>query len=225
MNQLFDTMLKVAPFAFAGVVVPSWTKYVMLLLGTGRPVRNASMFVVGNAVFRLALGVVVIWIHQVPAVRQTSATASALPPVWLIVPGVALLALAGRLWFVPPSAERDRPRWLRAFEGIRPWMAFWTGFAMVALPGIQWVYFLSGAAVLAAAPLDPARTFLGLVVFVAFLELMLMSPIALYVASGDRGAVLVARFKGWIVANEHRVAAVVLAIFGGFMVVSGFGRL
>lgn len=225
MQDLLDTVLKIAPFALAGVVVPSWTKYVAILLGTRRPVRNASAFVLGNASFRLALGVVVIWIHQVSVVKQTGSSAFTPAPIWLIAPGLALLGFALRLWFVPPSSENERPRWLQALESIKPWMAFWTGFAMVAAPGIQWVYFLSGAAVLADAPLNTAETFIALVLFVLFLELMLLTPIVLYVASGDRAVTLVARFKAWIVANEHRVAAVVLAVFGGFMIYAGVVRL
>ena len=58
MDELWQTIVKMLPFLLAGMVVPSWTKYVILLLATDRPKLNASAFVLGNATFRFLLGFV-----------------------------------------------------------------------------------------------------------------------------------------------------------------------
>jgi len=225
MEQFVETMVMLAPFALAGMVVPSWTKYVIILLGSGRPTRNSLMFVFGNATFRLLLGVVALWIYDVPIVEQGTTDPPGPEAVWLILPGLLLWAFAVHLFRKPPASEEAVPKWLQALEAVKPWMAFWTGFAMVALPGIQYVYFLSGIAVLAASSLTVPQTAVALLVFIAILELMLLTPILIFVMSGERGRAAVAKMKAWLTKHEYQVGGAVLFVFGGFMILAGVMRL
>ena len=66
MSQDFWTVLaSLLPFAIAGAMVPSWTKYVIVLLGSKRPITNGLAFVAGNATFRLIFGVVALWLFAI----------------------------------------------------------------------------------------------------------------------------------------------------------------
>lgn len=225
MEQFVETMVKLAPFALAGMVVPSWTKYVVILLGSGRPTRNSLMYVFGNATFRLMLGVVALWMYDVPVVEQGASDPPGPEAVWLIVPGLLLWGFAVYLFRKPPSTDETMPKWLQALEAVKPWMAFWTGFTMVALPGIQYVYFLSGVAVLATSSLTVPQTVLALLTFIAVLELMLLTPIVIFVRSGERGQEAMAKIKTWLTKHEYQVGAAVLFVFGGFMILAGMLRL
>jgi len=225
MDQFIETMAKLAPFAIAGMVVPSWTKYVVILLGSGHPTRNSTMYVLGNASFRMLLGIVALWIYDVPIVEQGTTGPPGPEAAWLILPGLLLWALAVYMFRKPPSTDDTLPKWLQALEAVKPWMAFWTGFTMVALPGIQYVYFLSGVAVLATSSLTVPQTFLALMTFIAVLELMLLAPIVIFVRSGERGEAAMAKTKAWLTKHEYQVGAAVLFVFGGFMMLAGVMRL
>jgi len=220
-NDVAEVLVKLAPFALAGVMVPSWTKYVIILLGSGRPTLNASMFVLGNATFRFLLGVLALYVMEVKYVQDATANPPGGQATWLIIPGLLLWSLAYYLLRKKPTDDEKIPGWLRALESVKPWMAFGAGFAMVALPGIQYVYFLSGIGVLAASTLAASETLVIMIGFVAFLQLMLLTPIVIFKASGPRGEEAMRKAKVWLTAHEFQVMAAVLFVFGGFVLFLG----
>ena len=61
------TIAQLMPFIVAGAFVPTWTSYVIILLGTERPIGNAGGYVAGNATWRLLLGFVAIFVTSVAA--------------------------------------------------------------------------------------------------------------------------------------------------------------
>ena len=221
MSETAEVLVKLAPFALAGVMVPSWTKYVIILLGSGKPTLNASMFVFGNATFRLLLGVLALYVMEVKYVQDAAGSPPGGQATWLIIPGLLLWSLAYYLLRKKPTDDEKIPGWLRALESVKPWMAFGAGFAMVALPGIQYVYFQSGIGVLAASPLAASETFVIMVGFVAFLQLMMLTPIIIFKVSGSRGEAKMRKAKVWLTTHEFQVMAAVLFIFGGFVLLMG----
>ena len=117
------------------------------------------------------------------------------------------------------------PKWLKALEGVKPSMAFAAGFAMVALPGIQYVYFLGGIGVMHKSGMSAGQVLFVLVIFVAFLQLMLLSPVVIFRLGGKRAEEYMARFKVWLGKNEFKVFAVIFLGFGGFLLLKGMGIL
>ncbi len=221
MSETVEVIVKLAPFALAGVVVPSWTKYVIILLGSGKPTLNASMFILGNATFRLLLGLTSLYVMNINYVQEEVHDPPGGQHVWLIIPGLLLWSLAFYLFRKKPEQTDRVPGWLRALESLNPWVAFGAGFVLVALPGVQYVYFLSGVGVIAASSLMVPEAVLILVAFIAFLQLMLLAPIVIYKASGSRGEEAMRKAKVWLTAHEFQVMAVVLFIFGGFVLLLG----
>jgi hypothetical protein len=224
-DNLPELIVEIAPFAIAGMIVPSWTKYVILLLFTGKPIRNAYAYVAGNAAFRLILGFVALYIAQVPAIEQTAQDPPGPTSAWLLIPGLLLWGFAVYLWRKPPADEEKVPGWLQVLDAVKPWHAFLGGFVMVALPGIQYVYFFGAVGVIAAAPYGPVGSFLLLIALIAFLELMLLTPIVIFSLSGERALETVGRIKDWLGRNEYKVGAAVLFLFGAYLVLSGIQSL
>ena len=222
MEELWQTIVRMLPFLLAGMVVPSWTKYVILLLATDRPRLNASAFVVGNAAFRFLLGFVSLYVFQINYVEEQTSSPPGGEAAWLIVPGLLLIGLAVYLFRRKPAVETDElPGWLTRFSSINPWVAFAGGVIMVALPGVQYVYFLGGVGVIANAGLDAVTSFLLLIAFIFCLELMLLTPIVIFAATGERGAAMMKKAKVWIGKHESQVIGVVIFFFGGFLLFLG----
>lgn len=222
-SELSATIAALAPFALAGVVVPTWTNHVIILLGTRRPKTNALAFVLGNAAYRLLLGAAALLsISLKPGIAPQAGSGGAGLGVWGVAAGV-LLALVGAFLFrKPPRASDELPGWLKALESIRPWMAFGAGFATMAAPGIQYVYFLGGMGVIPTSSLSTAERVVMTLGFTAFLELMLLSPLVIYILGGERSAAAVQSFKIWLGRNEYKVFGTILACVGLLVVVRSF---
>jgi hypothetical protein len=221
-DELWRTIVTMLPFLLAGMVVPSWTKYVILLLATDRPKLNASAFVLGNATFRFLLGFVSLYVFQINYVEEQTSNPPGGESVWLLVPGLLLVGLAVYLFRRRPEQDTDElPGWLTKFSSINPWVAFAGGFIMVALPGVQYVYFLGGVGAIAKSSLDAAASLLLLLAFVFCLELMLMAPIVFFAAAGRRGEAWMHQAKVWIGRHESQVIGVVIFFFGAFLLVLG----
>jgi hypothetical protein len=227
MSQEFWTVLaNLLPFAIAGAMVPSWTKYVVILLGSKRPITNGLAFVAGNATFRLLFGIGALWLFAVEPVDATIEN----PPgnqdsLYLIVPAILLLLLGIWLFRKKPKRDDEMPKWLKALEGVKPRLAFGAGFAMVAFPGIQYVYFLGGIGVMHKSGMTAPQVLFVLVIFVALLQLMLLSPVVIFKLGGKRAEEYMARFKVWLGKNEFKVFAVIFLGFGGFLFLKGIGIL
>ncbi len=214
---VIETFVRLLPFIAAGAFLPTWTRDSMLLLGTGRPPWNSFAFVSGNASFRMLLGLAALFVFTSSSISRLilglSKSSGSHP--WILV-GLAilfgLLALAmvlrkgGR-----PDADR-LPTWLGAMDRFPWYAAFALGFVEVALPGIQYVYFLGAVGVIAASGLGPIREILLLLVVVTSLQAMLVIPVAVYALwpAGSQG--IIERVKAWLARNSRAAGAAILAV-------------
>lgn len=225
-NQLAQTFTAMLPFILAGMMVPSWTKYVIILLATDRPMANSLGFVLGNFTYRMGLGFVALYVLNVRYVEETVENPPGGQMPYLVVAGFMLMSLAVYLFRKEPrETEGELPGWLQALGKVRPWMAFVAGLAMMAAPGVQYVYFLGAVSVLSNAELPTSQTFMLLLLASVMLEAMLLSPIVLFKLGGDRSKELTNRFKHWLGRNEFKVVAVIFFFFGSFMLLRGLGIL
>ena len=214
-----ETFVRILPFALAGLFLPTWTLYVIALLGTDRPLADSIAFVLGNAVFRMGLGIAVLYGFSISFPAETASTSAGPTPLAAALFGVGgVLAIAIG---VREFTNRDRPSVateaiLSRFRRITPWIAFALGFAMVAAPGIQYVYFLGGVGVIEDAGLGAAQSLALLAVFVLLLESMLLTPIVLYAALRSRARPLLDSLQTWIITRGRLVGATILIALGAY---------
>ena len=219
-----ETLIAVAPFAIAGSILPTWTIVVIGLLGTARPVANALAFVAGNAVFRLALGVVlVLFATALPDSANLRLDSGGFSPVVPLAVGIGLLGLGALVWRRPPAAE-GRTLIDRA-ERVHPAIAFVAGLAAVAAPGVQYAYFLGGVAAIAETVAGTAARLAGLAVLVLALQWMLVLPVVVYLGLRTRADRLLETMKGWLKANGPRLGGGILFAVGLYLTVFGASEL
>jgi hypothetical protein len=224
-------MASLLPIAIAGAVVPTWTAHVVLLLGTARPVLNASLYVLGITIARLAIGLIVILFTGTAAFESMTQAAQsgrgAVPSAWVAGFGALLLATGVLLILRKPKPAEgsELPKWMRTLEGFPPWAAFTWGFVNFLLPGVQYIYFLGGMAIIVAPGMSQTAEIAWTLFFVGFLDLMLITPIVLFASMHERIRPGLDRTKSWLGRNGARLAGGILAFFGVYLLLRGLGVL
>ena len=218
-----NTLWQLLPFLLAGMFLPTWTTYVTVLLGTDRPLSTASGYVLGNATWRMILGIVTLFIVQASA--PSVARKGIYMPIWFAVLLSASLFFMG-VWLIrrkPKATEGlGLPKWLVALKRLPPWASFGYGWWNCMMPGAQWVYFLSGMAVISASGLRSSEEFVVLVVYVALLETMLVTPIVIYARRREAATAVFDRLDKWLAVHATTVFGGILMMIGGFFAIVAF---
>ncbi len=209
-----EAFLQMLPFAIAGAFLPTWTSRVIVLLATDRPIGNGFAFVLGNAVFRFGFGVAFIYILNDSRVEDFTEGGGSLNPWIFVVAGVLLWALAAWSFFKPSTPDDEVPGWMNALERVPPIMAFGYGMFLVALPGIQYAYFIGGIGVISSAGLSDTEMIVLLLIFVGLLQVMLLAPTVIYIRKKEKAEVTFVAIKNWLARNGDTVTAVMLTLFG-----------
>ena len=210
---MLETIGQLIPIALAGAFLPTWTLFVIVFLGSSRPLVNAGSFVAGNGAFRLTLGAFVLFGPVTVSVpRQVGALGAPLAAAAFALAALGLGTLAVREFARRGAPSAPLPAWLARIEGASPLAYAAFGAAMVAGPGIQWAYFLAGTNVIATSEASAASQVALLVVFVLALEAMLLTPIIVYASAPERAATALGGMRSWL---EHRQHAAASAILGG----------
>ncbi len=217
-----ETLTAVLPFALAGSILPTWTLVVIALLGTARPVANASAFIAGNIVFRTLLGLAVLLVVPLPDSESFRLDSGAYDARIVIALGAALIALAAWVW--RSSRDPSAGGWVERAEHIRPRTSFLAGLIAVASPGVQYAYLLGGVAAIleSGRGVGNAAALLG---FVLALQWMLVLPIAIYLLSRERSQRVLSRMKGFLRRRGNQLVAGVLGLAGTYVVVLGWMQL
>lgn len=218
-----DTLASIWPFVVAGSILPTWTIVVIALLSTARPVANATAFILGNAAFRMTLGLVILFVVPLPDSDSFRLDSGAWDARFVVTFGIALCALAAWIWTRPIAEEGSS--WVERAENIRPRTAFVGGILMTASPGVQYAYLLGGLAVILETAAGDVGRVTSLLVFVVALQWMLATPVAIYLVFRDASTRVLERMKGWLKAHGHRLIAGVLGLAGTYVTVTGIVQL
>ena len=207
-----QTLLALAPFVAVGAFLPTWTLYVVILLGTKRPLANGFAFVAGNAIFRYLLGAAALW--AVTSCRGSTWAAGARnrsqDALRAALLGMLFLALALAQWRQRNASGAAATRVLALLERTPPWLSFVLGFAFCAAPGAQWLYQLGALGVVQDLGLSRGAELVWLAAIVLALEVMLLAPLVIYVLARERADALLVRFRAWLERNSARAAAYLL---------------
>lgn len=199
---------------------------VVLMLGTPRARVNGPAFVLG-----WVLGLSVVGTAALLVASGADASERGEPATWVsiveVVVGGLLVLLAGRQWHGRPrgGAEAELPAWMRTIDGFRPAKA--AGLAML-LAGINpknLLLTVAAAAAIAQTGDDAGGQALALAVFVLVGTLGPGLPVAIYLVLGARAERTLAEIKGWMVAHNAAIMAVLCLVIGAKIAGDGISGL
>jgi Sap, sulfolipid-1-addressing protein len=217
MPAIGQTLIALAPFVAVGAFLPTWTLYVVILLGTRRPLANGLAFVAGNATFRLALGAAALASISLPRFELGGGGSSSEQAIRAGLLGAVFLALALAQWRQRRSAGAGTRKVLDLLQRTPPWLSFVLGFAFCAAPGAQWLYQLGALGIIQDLDVRLTTQLAWLVAIVFALELMLLTPLVLYVVMREHADTVLARLRVWLENNSARAAAYVLGTLGALL--------
>lgn len=218
-----DTLAAIMPFVIAGSILPTWTIAVIALLGTTRPVTNGVAFILGNAAFRIVLGLAVLFVVPLPDSESFRLDSGTWDARFVIAFGLGLFLLAAFLW--TRRASDEETGWIQRAENIRPRTSFIAGAVVTASPGVQYAYLLGGIAVIVESTTTSVGEIVALGLFVLALQWMLALPIAIYLLYPNQSARILFRLKRWLNAYGQRLVASILGVAGVYLVISGILQL
>jgi Sap, sulfolipid-1-addressing protein len=135
-----------------------------------------------------------------------------------LVLGIAVLALAGRARRALARSRPDAPSRTRAvlerLRGLRLATALAAGL-LLGVGGVKrlTITLVTGATI-ALAPLSEGEEATWGIVYVAIATVLVWVPALVYFVAGRRADALAERTENWVIANEHRVTTLTLAVVG-----------
>lgn len=216
----------VLTFAVGVAISPIPIVAVILMLFSRRATVNGLLFLLGWVV---ALAVVsgVAYALTDAGDAATSSTASDTVSWVKIALGVVLLVLAARRWRSRPGpdAEPEMPKWMAGVDTLAPGRALVLGLALAGVNPKNLALTLAAAAGLAQLGPTTAEAVTALVVFVVLASVTIAGPVVYRLVGGEHARSALDGLKGWLLANNTVVMAVLLVIFGVDLIAKGLPPL
>lgn len=214
-------MAELVPVAIAIALSPFPVIPTVLLLLTPQAIANGGSFLAGwfgglaglTAVLSVVTGAVALWDEA---------------PTWVawvrIVLGVALVGLGIRAW-LGRGTEAAMPPWMAALDGYTPGRSARLGLLLAVANPKAVLLVLAGAVAIGSAGLDPAPAVLVVLVFAAVAASAVALPVVLRLALGERVVAPLERTRGWLIARNDAIVAVVMVVLGVLVARNGWSAL
>jgi threonine/homoserine/homoserine lactone efflux protein len=214
------------PIAVAIAAFPVPIIAVVLMLAGPRGAVNGPAFALGWVLGLAVVGAVVVLVAGERAHDDSGAPSGWVSALWLVI-GIALVVLGVRQFRGRPTGgvPAEMPGWMRAIEGFRWPRAMGAGLALSAANPKNLLLVVGGASIIAEADLAGAQVALALALFVLVASAGVLTPVALRLALGARAAPLLEALRGWLVANNAVIMAVLLIVIGALILgdaIAGF---
>ncbi|MEO6827251.1 MAG: GAP family protein [Microbacteriaceae bacterium] len=138
-----------------------------------------------------------------------------------------LLVVAGVIqWRKRPErgAEAPLPRWMAAFERLKPGRAAVIGFAYAAFRPKSLVMAAAAGVVILRSAGDVASAVIWLLIFTVLASVTMVAPVLAYGLGGNAVRDGLIRGRRWLVGNLAVISSVALLSLGVALVVIGVGR-
>ncbi len=169
---------------------------VVMLVGGGADVATSSGPSKGVAVFRILLGLLLLF----GALKQ-----------WRKRPA--------------PGEEPHMPKWMAGIDEFTTARSLMLGTALSGLNPKNLVLTLAAAMTVSQSGLSTASSLVPLAVFVAIASLTVAIPVLLSAFAGAKAESILDAWKAWLTVNNATVMMVLLLVFGMALIGKGIGGL
>jgi threonine/homoserine/homoserine lactone efflux protein len=223
MGEVIGQML---PIAVGIAISPLPIVAVVLMLATPRGRVNGPVFVLAWIVGLALVGAIVTLVTGDNATTDSGAPSSGVSWLKLAI-GVGLIALGVRQFRGRPHGGEpgELPKWMAALDGFRWPKAAGAGLVLSAVNPKNLLLAVAGGAVIAQGSLSGGQQALSLAIFVLIGTIGVAAPVVLYFAMGARSREMLEGMRGWLVAHNSVIMAVLLVVIGAKILgdaISGF---
>lgn len=218
---------EILPLAIGVALSPISVTAVILLLYTQRPKANSLAFVGGWSLVLVTIGGVTFAVAYVRGYPSDTDLALAQSIISLII-GVILITLAVRSFRRRPKKGEEMEllrRLQKRVEGITPDRALLLGLALVVATPKNLGMSVLASLTIVEADLLGAETIGAIVLFIVIACSSVVSPVALYIARGDRAYNTLDNWKFWLIAKDAIATFLVYLAMGTWQLISGISGL
>lgn len=136
--------------------------------------------------------------------------------IFKLLIGLLFLALALQQWRKRPrpGEAASVPKFFASLDSISALMAFGIGIGIAAINVKNLPLGLSSGLDIANADLSASETLITLIVFAVIASSLLIVPVIVVLALGDRVSAGLESLKEWLLAHNHAIMLVLFAVLG-----------
>ena len=218
----------VLPLAVGVAISPTSIVIVILILLTQGARSKGILFLVG---WLSAMGLVagiIIYLTNLGRRVEIFDRGITISPIILVAVGLLLMIFGVLEWRSRAGPgdedEEEMPGWMRLTDSVTPAKALGLGgYLSVGFPK-NLMLVVGAAVVIADANLSAGNTTIALVIFIILASLGIGIPIGSYLAGGDAATTRLNRWKVALLANDTAIVAVMLLVFGAYILGKGIGQ-
>lgn len=225
-GSMGEAIGQLLPFAVGVAVSPMPIVAMVLMLVTPRARTNGPSFLLGWIVGVAGVGAVVLALAG-----PSDASDQGQPADWVsglkLVLGVLLGLVALKEWRARPGGgeQAETPKWMSALDTFTPVKAGGTGVVLSAANPKNLLLIVGGAAAVAQTGIPGGEQAVAWAVFALIAAVGVGVPVVIYFALGERAGAVLDRLKGWMIANNTVIMAVLCLIIGVKMIGDGISGL
>ncbi len=209
------------PLALGIAISPVPVIAVIMMLSSGKALKNALLFDLGWVIAIAALGVIGVLALGGKNVSGHKGAGPASDVTDLVL-GVLLLFLAARRWMRGRGgAEEKEPRLLKSIDSLKPLTAFGLGAALILVNPKNLMITLAGIAQILKSDPGTGASFAALVVFIVVASIGVALPMVVYAVMPKRAASILGSWKSWLAEHNSAVMMYLLLVLGILLLVKG----
>lgn len=220
MVRMTEAIILMFPAALGIAVSPIPIAATILMLMGARARANGLLFLLGWMVGLAILSVAVFVLGSpVEAVETTSG-----PDYLRLAIGALLLVFAMYRWHkrIKPGQKAQTPKWMRALEHARGYVAFSIGVALVCINPKEIALTFDGVIDIVRADILAEERLLLVGLFIIISSISIILPVAYYCFAGKTAKKRLLAWKKWLIRHNDTIMVLILLTFGIKLVVESF---
>ncbi len=209
----------VIPLAVLGALSPFYiTLVILMLISKNYPLARATAFVIGFMTALVVIGTIAYvvlsdFFSNVPEIVLR-------PAAYLVIAtlGTVMVVLGIRQLLTAIDPDESSQRSMERILQLRPFLAFWIGFAFSALSLKTLGIYAVSLAIILSNRIGFIPGLATLAIVVVLLVSTMWIPIIVYRARREGGAELMEKTYTWMQAQKARIGGAVLLLIGVLMV-------
>jgi hypothetical protein len=211
-----DSLPGLIVLAIGGSVAPPLLLLTILVLGSQKPLPNASALALGYFTTCAVIGVSGLILFG-----GAESTVAAVGRIISATVGALLIVLGLRSLLDSSDPDASPPTWMESINSMSPPRAFGFGMALFPLQVKNLAIFVACLNLIIASSLSPRDSIAALMLVLLVFAIPVLALIGLYAALPHRASTKLGAFQAWMGKNNRAITVALCFVLGTFFLLRG----
>ena len=211
-----DSLPGLIVLAIGGSIAPPLLLLIILILGSQRPLPNASALALGYFTTCAVIGLSGLLLFG-----GAESTVAAVGRIISATVGALLIVLGLRSLLDSSDPDASPPRWMESIDSMSPPRAFGFGMALFPLQVKNLAIFVACLNLIIASSLSPQGSIVALMLVLAVFAIPVLVLIGLYAAVPQRASTMLGSLQAWMGKNNRAITVALYFVLGTFFLLRG----